>query len=192
MEPIEFKEQTVVFAKDQPEYIPLPAHLEKGPEGYATSCWKLNDEEVELIGRTKKVWLRMMTFNKPLTPVYLTVRKNEIFNAIDDIEPVTPFKIFHNVTIKLGWKDIIRCIFGKPIKYNGFVNVDRAVDIVDSGGATYVEDIFPKKQKGFVDIPSQSNFACYGEQHGVVGKPKCTEQCEKCKEILEEQVKNSL
>lgn len=33
MTPIEFPEHNVVFAKDQPEYLPLPAHKSNGVTG---------------------------------------------------------------------------------------------------------------------------------------------------------------
>lgn len=37
---IEFPEQTVVIAKDQPEYLPMPAHRLAGDfEGCVTCCW---------------------------------------------------------------------------------------------------------------------------------------------------------
>lgn len=38
MTPIEFPEHNVVFAKDQPEYLPLPAHKSNGVTGEVTSC----------------------------------------------------------------------------------------------------------------------------------------------------------
>ena len=39
MKPVEFKHQNVVFAKDQPEYQPLPALRLDTPEGEVISCW---------------------------------------------------------------------------------------------------------------------------------------------------------
>lgn len=39
MIPIEFPEQNCVYAKDQPEYLPLPVH--KTPDGMVISCWAL-------------------------------------------------------------------------------------------------------------------------------------------------------
>jgi len=66
MKPIYFKEHNVVFAKDQKEYLQLPAH--KDEDGVVTSCWRFSFIErlkVLLVGR---VYLSQMTFNKPLQP----------------------------------------------------------------------------------------------------------------------------
>lgn len=40
MKPVEFKHQNIVFAKDQPEYQPLPALRIDSPTGEVVSCWK--------------------------------------------------------------------------------------------------------------------------------------------------------
>jgi len=42
MKPIEFQEQNVVYAKDQPEYLPLPGL--KNELGDLITCWELSDE----------------------------------------------------------------------------------------------------------------------------------------------------
>ena len=51
MKPIEFKEQTHIIAKDQPEYLPLPAHINlEDPYGTMTFCWKLSwKEKIKLL-----------------------------------------------------------------------------------------------------------------------------------------------
>lgn len=62
-------EELVIYAKDQPEYTPLPVW--KGPDGLRVSCWKLTWRErleVLLIGR---LWLSIRTFDHPLQPVKL-------------------------------------------------------------------------------------------------------------------------
>ena len=45
MKPIEFKHQNIVFAKDQPEYQPLPALKFESSNGEVVSCWKLSFKE---------------------------------------------------------------------------------------------------------------------------------------------------
>lgn len=70
MIPIKFKGSNVVFAENQPEYQPLPA-LVVG-DGSVITCWELTDEEIENIIETKVIWLKQLTFNKPLQPVMLT------------------------------------------------------------------------------------------------------------------------
>lgn len=67
MKPIKFKGHNVVFAKDQPQYQPLPALLEKEP-GRVTSCWKLTWRERFKILFTGKLWLSQLSFNEPLQP----------------------------------------------------------------------------------------------------------------------------
>lgn len=65
MKPIEFPQQTMVWAKDQPPYLPLPAFVN---ERETISCWSLTWSErlrVLLFGR---LWLRQMNFGQSLQP----------------------------------------------------------------------------------------------------------------------------
>lgn len=66
MKPISFKGQNGVYAKDQPEYLLLPAH--KAEDGRVISCWKLSFGERMRVLITGRVWLHTMTFNYPLQP----------------------------------------------------------------------------------------------------------------------------
>lgn len=64
MKIIKFKECNVVYAENQPEYLPLPSH--KSKDGQVTSCWGLSILErfkVALVGR---IYLQALTFNQPL------------------------------------------------------------------------------------------------------------------------------
>lgn len=70
MEPIEFEGCNVIYAKDQPEYIPLPA--KKTDNGHVTTCWKLSADELAQIQETGVIWLHMLTFNQPLQAVLLS------------------------------------------------------------------------------------------------------------------------
>jgi len=81
MHPIEFKEQNIVFAKDQPEYRPLPAFKNDSPQGEVISCYKLSFIERLQILFTGKMWISVLSFNKPLTPQFLSVYKSEVFQA---------------------------------------------------------------------------------------------------------------
>lgn len=71
MKPIKFKEANVTFAENQPEYLPLPAW--KGEEGTVISCWQLTWKERLKLLVNGRIWLRMLTFNKPLQPQRLDV-----------------------------------------------------------------------------------------------------------------------
>lgn len=81
MTPTEFKEQNCVYAKDQPEYLPLPAFKADTPQGEVVSCWKLSFVERVRLLFTGKLWVSLMTFNKPLTPSYFTTKKSDVLDT---------------------------------------------------------------------------------------------------------------
>lgn len=69
MQPIEFKGFNTVFAKDQPEYLPLPAHVNRhDTAGTVTTCWRLTWRERLRVLLKGQVWLQQLTFHKPLQP----------------------------------------------------------------------------------------------------------------------------
>jgi len=84
MRPVEFKHQNIVFAKDQPEYQPLPALKIDAPTGEVISCWKLTFKERLKVLVFGRVWMSLMSFNKPLTPSFLSVDRKEVFLHPDD------------------------------------------------------------------------------------------------------------
>jgi len=65
MIPIEFSEQTIIWAKNQPPYLPLPAYTN---DRETISCWKLNWIERIKIILFGKLWLRQMNFGEALQP----------------------------------------------------------------------------------------------------------------------------
>lgn len=84
MKPVEFKDQNVVFAKDQPEYQPLPALKLDTPKGEIISCWRLSLKERLKVLISGRIWLSLMSFNKPLTPSFLTVNRKEVYSRPED------------------------------------------------------------------------------------------------------------
>lgn len=68
----------VVIAEDQPEYQPLPSVRLMNPQGEVVTRWELSDEELEQVIKHRSVWLVMMTFNQPVTPVIITAAPPEI------------------------------------------------------------------------------------------------------------------
>lgn len=78
MKPINFDGANIILGKEQNEYLDLPAHKGEAPLFPITSCWELSDAEIKTIKKTKKIYLRVYTFNKPLQPQLLTVNKEEI------------------------------------------------------------------------------------------------------------------
>ena len=82
MKPIKFKEQNCTYAENQPEYLPLPAFKINEPEGRIISCWKLSFIERMRILFKGKLWVSLMSFNKPLTPSYFTTKKSDLITKI--------------------------------------------------------------------------------------------------------------
>lgn len=77
MKPIKFKEQNCTYAENQPEYMPLPAH--KTEEGEVVTCWEFSFKDKIRILFNRKLWLGLRTFNKPLQPIALTLKKKDVF-----------------------------------------------------------------------------------------------------------------
>lgn len=76
MKPIAFSESNCVYAKDQPEYLPLPTY--KTADGAVTACWGLSLRERLMLLWTGRLWFQVLTFNQPLQPQYPTVKKSEV------------------------------------------------------------------------------------------------------------------
>ena len=91
MQPIEFPQQTTVLAKDQPEYTPLPVHIQfkecevphpqfKGVTTKANvpwemiACFELSPEEIGDICRTGKLWYGQSVFGNNFQPVRLSTQ----------------------------------------------------------------------------------------------------------------------
>lgn len=68
MQPTDFPESNVTFAKDQPEYLPLPAHRTRDVTATVTSCWRFNWRERLKVLFTGRIWWSQLTFGHPLQP----------------------------------------------------------------------------------------------------------------------------
>jgi len=76
MELIEFPEQTVVIAKDQSEYVPLPAHrFPNDSQGRIAFCWRLTWRERLRVLFGGVIWHQVLTFGRPLQPQLLATEK---------------------------------------------------------------------------------------------------------------------
>lgn len=78
MKPIKFKEQNVVFAENQKEYLPLPACKLDTPEGHVVFCQHLSFIERLRVLFTGKIWCCLLSFGKPLTPSLFSTKKSDI------------------------------------------------------------------------------------------------------------------
>lgn len=75
---IEFPGQNVVFAKDQPEYLPLPAYRVPNDQyGRIVCCWDLSWRERFRLLWSGKLWHTVMTFNQALQPQLLEAQRPE-------------------------------------------------------------------------------------------------------------------
>jgi hypothetical protein len=70
VKPIDFPERNIVWAKDQAEYLPLPAFTNNTE---TISYWQLTwRERVKVLWRGR-LWLRQMNFGEKLQPQAPTV-----------------------------------------------------------------------------------------------------------------------
>lgn len=73
MEPINFEGVNVTFAKDQPEYLPLPAY--RSSDGEVICCWKASLWERIKMLFTGRIWIGILTFNQKLQPILVSADK---------------------------------------------------------------------------------------------------------------------
>lgn len=69
--PNKYKDLEVVYAKNQPEYIPLPSI--KTVEGQVITRWRFSLKERIKLLLTGNLYLSLLTFNQPLQPIQLSV-----------------------------------------------------------------------------------------------------------------------
>ncbi len=73
MELIEFADQTVVIARDQPQYNPMPAHVDIA--GVVTCQWKLSWRERAKVLFSGRIWHQIHTFGSAIQPQRLDTNK---------------------------------------------------------------------------------------------------------------------
>jgi len=71
MKLIEFPQQNIIIAKDQPQYNPMPAYIDD--EGKVLCCWKLTFIDRLKILFSGKIWHLIMTFKTPIQPQKLMI-----------------------------------------------------------------------------------------------------------------------
>ena len=65
MKPVDFPNMNITLAGDQPEYITLPAFVDRQQ---AITCWRLSWREAIKLLFTRRLWLRQLTFGDLLQP----------------------------------------------------------------------------------------------------------------------------
>ena len=81
MKPVEFKGSNCVYAKDQPEYLPLPVRKQNSEVGEVVACWKMPFLERLKALFTGRIWVSMWIFGKPLPPSRVSVNRGDIIKG---------------------------------------------------------------------------------------------------------------
>lgn len=80
MKTIRFKEQNSEIAKDQDEYLTLPAFRAKDENGTMVTCNYLSFKERLIVLFTGRIWMSELTFNKLITPRSFHVKKWDVLD----------------------------------------------------------------------------------------------------------------
>ncbi len=67
----------VVYAKNQPEYIPLRALVSAGPQRRVLSRWNLTEDQRKAIAAGDDLFLILRTFGQPLHPIQIATGNGE-------------------------------------------------------------------------------------------------------------------
>jgi DNA repair exonuclease SbcCD ATPase subunit len=91
MEPIKFEGMNIEIAKDQPQYMTLPAY--RDDDGVITTVWELDEEEKKKITEHSFICFQQHTFNQPMQPINLWVPgKNDVKKLCSNCEGKQEFK----------------------------------------------------------------------------------------------------
>jgi len=66
MTPVPFSQANAIYAKDHPEYVPLPAYRTR--DGEVITCWALTWRERFRVLFSGRIWWSVLTFRQPLQP----------------------------------------------------------------------------------------------------------------------------
>lgn len=108
--PIEFKEQTKVYGKDQPQYLPLHAWINPNENsmGEVVSKWQFSNEEWEYMEQNdKSVFSTICTFHGQHS-----VTLDQLKKAIDTIDHETGIGVISLVGLPPSRIDVVN-----PIEY---------------------------------------------------------------------------
>jgi hypothetical protein len=82
----------IVYAKDQPEYIPLRTLVSIGPDRKVLSRWSLTSKQREAVANGADIFLELSTFGKPLQPIRMMIgdgapdcRPDEDYLLVEDL-----------------------------------------------------------------------------------------------------------
>jgi hypothetical protein len=67
------EDKEVVYAKEQPQYIPLRTLVSAGPDRKVYSRWTLTAEQRKRVADGADVFLELLTFGHPLQPIRMAI-----------------------------------------------------------------------------------------------------------------------
>lgn len=70
--------EEVVYAKDQPQYLPLRSLVSSGPKGRVISRWTFTPEQRKQIAEGADVLLEVSTGHRPLQPLRVMVSDGQL------------------------------------------------------------------------------------------------------------------
>lgn len=70
--------EEVVYAKDQPQYLPLRSLVSSGPRGGVISRWTFTPEQRKAIAEGADVFLEISTGHRPLQPIRVMVSDGKL------------------------------------------------------------------------------------------------------------------
>lgn len=88
MRPVKFRAESVpgvtftgkTYAEHQPDYLPLPVlRVDEDQYGTVISCWQLSWRERWRVFRTGRMFVSVMSFDKPLQPIRPATTFHEYF-----------------------------------------------------------------------------------------------------------------
>lgn len=79
MKPTKFKECNLEYAKNQPEYNSI--HVFKTDDGEVITYWKMSFLERLRVLFKGGIWLSLQTFNRGLTPSFMSTKKSDLIES---------------------------------------------------------------------------------------------------------------
>jgi len=76
----QFKHSNTVYAKDQPEFSPLPALKFETETGEVVFCMGLNFWERLRVLFLGKIWVSLRMYGKPLTPSFHSTYRTDVYS----------------------------------------------------------------------------------------------------------------
>lgn len=98
----------VIYAKDQPQYVPLRSLRSNYAEGAVLSRWALTAAQRKAVAEGADIFLELLTFGEPLQPILMAVSDNpnaDFFRAKFNLSSPKPI-VFENDGCKLSDKEV--------------------------------------------------------------------------------------